>query len=107
MFPAFICANNIESLVNNLFGGKVFNPVLVFFLSGGFNFTLSAIFSCDRNRIVKKLEKKDIIVPYLSKLCLNEVKHYSPYHLITFSSVPIIAFKSLFLLCSFVLITFV
>ena len=25
-FPAFICANNIKSLINNLFGVKIFNP---------------------------------------------------------------------------------
>ena len=30
--PAFICANNIGSLVNNLFGVKVFNPVPDFVL---------------------------------------------------------------------------
>ena len=27
LFTAFICTNNIESLVNNLFGVKNFNPV--------------------------------------------------------------------------------
>ena len=26
LFPALICANNIGSLVNNLFGVKIFNP---------------------------------------------------------------------------------
>ena len=26
LFPAFICANNIGSLVNNLFGVKICNP---------------------------------------------------------------------------------
>ena len=26
MFPAFICTNNTGSLVNNLFGVKIFNP---------------------------------------------------------------------------------
>ena len=26
MFPAFTCTNNIGSLVNNLFGVKIFNP---------------------------------------------------------------------------------
>ena len=26
LFTAFICANNIESLVNDLFGVKIFNP---------------------------------------------------------------------------------
>ena len=26
LFPAFICANNIASLVNNFFGVKIFNP---------------------------------------------------------------------------------
>ena len=30
LFPAFICANNIESLVNSLFGVKVFDPFLSF-----------------------------------------------------------------------------
>ena len=43
MFPAFICAINIGSIVNNLLGVKFFNPVLVVFLFQGFNFTLSAI----------------------------------------------------------------
>ena len=43
LFPAFICAINIESIVNNLLGVKFFNPVLVVFLFQGFNFTLSAI----------------------------------------------------------------
>ena len=28
----FTCANNIGSLVNNLFGVKIFNPVLAIFL---------------------------------------------------------------------------
>ena len=41
LFPAFICANNIWSLVNNLFGVKLFNNVSVFFLVRGFNLTLS------------------------------------------------------------------
>ena len=43
LFPTFICANNIGSLVNNLFGVKIFNPVPSFFYFRGFNFTLSAI----------------------------------------------------------------
>ena len=42
VLPAFTWANNNESLVNNLYGVKIFNPVPVFFLFGGFNFTLSA-----------------------------------------------------------------
>ena len=51
LFPVVICANNIGSLVNSLFGIEIFNPVPLFFLSQGFNFTLSAIVSCDGNRI--------------------------------------------------------
>ena len=51
MFPAFICADNIGSLVNDLFGFKILNPAPAFFLSRGFNLTLSAIVSCDRNHI--------------------------------------------------------
>ena len=43
LFQAFICANNIGSLVNNLFGVKIFNSVPSYFW--GFNFTLSAILS--------------------------------------------------------------
>ena len=42
---AFTCANNVESLVNNLFGVKIFNPVPTIFLFWGFNFALSAIVS--------------------------------------------------------------
>ena len=42
LLSAFAWANNNESLVNNLFGVKIFNNVPVFFLFGGFNFTLSA-----------------------------------------------------------------
>ena len=51
LFPAFIFAYNIGSLVNSLFGVKILNPVPVFLLSRGFNFTLSAIVSCDGNCI--------------------------------------------------------
>ena len=61
LFPDFICANNIGSLVNDLFGVKTFHPVPSFTSSsslskGGMstdfcllNFTLSAINSsgCD------------------------------------------------------------
>ena len=43
------CANNIGSLVNNLFVVKVFNPVLATFLFWWFNFTLSAIVSSGSN----------------------------------------------------------
>ena len=52
MFLAFICANNIGSS-SFLVICLELNPGPVFFfsLSGGFNFTLSAIFSCDGNRI--------------------------------------------------------
>ena len=49
MSPAFICSYSIRRLVNNLFGVKLFNPVLVFYLSQGFKFTVSAIVSCDQN----------------------------------------------------------
>ena len=35
LFPAFICGNNIGSLVNNLLGVKIFNPVHVVFLFRG------------------------------------------------------------------------
>ena len=46
LFPAFICAKNIGSLNNKLFGVKIFNPVAIFFLlSRDFNFALSAIVS--------------------------------------------------------------
>ena len=45
MFPAFICANNIESLVHNLFCVKIFNPAPVIFLFRDFNFILSGIVS--------------------------------------------------------------
>ena len=39
LFPGFICANNIGSLVNRFFGVNIFNPALIFFfLYGGFNF---------------------------------------------------------------------
>ena len=45
-FPDFICANNIVSLVNNLFWFRTFNPVPVIFLFQKFNVFLSAtIFS--------------------------------------------------------------
>ena len=37
LIPAFFCANNIESLVNNLFGVKSINPVPIFFHSPGFS----------------------------------------------------------------------
>ena len=47
LFQAFVCANNIGSLVNGLFGVKTFNPVPAFFR--GINFTLSAIVSCGSN----------------------------------------------------------
>ena len=49
MFPAFTCANNTGSLINSLFGVKIFNPVPLFF-SRSFNYTLSVIVSCDGNR---------------------------------------------------------
>ena len=49
-FPDFICGNNIGSLVIKLFGIKIFNPV-PFFISWGFDFTLSAIISYDGNCI--------------------------------------------------------
>ena len=42
---AFICTNNIGSLVNNFFRVKIFNPVPVFFLFQWYNFTSSAIVS--------------------------------------------------------------
>ena len=45
----FTCAYNIGSLVNNFFGVKIFNPVPVFFLFRGFNFTLAAIVSSGSN----------------------------------------------------------
>ena len=51
MFPACICANNIGSVVHNLFGVKNFNFVPDFFLFRGFNFTLSAIVSSEANHI--------------------------------------------------------
>ena len=41
--PTFICANNTGCLVNNLFGGNIFNPVPSFFLFREFHFTPSAI----------------------------------------------------------------
>ena len=44
-FLAFNCDYNIGSLANGLFGVGIFNPVPSFFLSWGFNFTLSAIVS--------------------------------------------------------------
>ena len=31
LFPAFICANNTGSLINNLFGINIFNPAAIFF----------------------------------------------------------------------------
>ena len=40
LFPAFFCANNIESLVNNLFGVKIFNP---------FPFLLLLVVACPIN----------------------------------------------------------
>ena len=40
MFTAVIC---IGSLVNDLFGIKIVNPVSLFFLFWGFNFILTAI----------------------------------------------------------------
>ena len=43
LFPAFICAYNIGSLVNCLLGVRIFNSVPVFFLFWGYNFILSAI----------------------------------------------------------------
>ena len=49
MFPAFFCTNNIGSLINNLFGVKIFNPVSVIFQR--FNFTLSGIVSSGSNFI--------------------------------------------------------
>ena len=65
LYSAFICNNNIGSLVNSLFGIKIFNPVpsyassssssstgiggMGLFLFRGINFTLSVIVSsyCD------------------------------------------------------------
>ena len=43
LFPAFICANNIESLGNNFFGFKIFNAIPVAFPFCRNNFILSAI----------------------------------------------------------------
>ena len=43
MFPAFICANNIESLGNNFFQVKIFNAIRVAFPFCGNNFILSVI----------------------------------------------------------------
>ena len=37
LFPAYICANNIASLVNNLFGVKIFNPFISFTSSSPFS----------------------------------------------------------------------
>ena len=41
--PTFICANNTGCLVNNLFGGNIFNSLPSFFLFREFHFTPSAI----------------------------------------------------------------
>ena len=49
LFPAFICSNNIGSLVNKLLRVKVFNHILVIFIFWGFNFILSAIVSSCSN----------------------------------------------------------
>ena len=49
MFWAFICTNNIGSLVNYLF--EVKNLILFSFFLWGFDFTLSIIVSCVGNRI--------------------------------------------------------
>ena len=49
LFLALICAKNIGSLVNSLFGVEIFNPVPVVFLFRGFSFTLSAIVSSGSN----------------------------------------------------------
>ena len=49
LFLAFICANNIGSLVNSLLWVKIFNPISVVFLFRGFNFILSAIGSSGSN----------------------------------------------------------
>ena len=47
LLTAFICANNIGRLVNNLFGVKIFNHVSVIFRR--FNFILSTIISSGSN----------------------------------------------------------
>ena len=60
MFPAFICANNIGSLVNNLLGVKVFNLVSIFFLFRGFNSVLSAIVSSGYNFTFSSPPTEDI-----------------------------------------------
>ena len=44
MFPAFIWANNIESIVNNLFGVKIFNPFPSFTTSSA---SIDSSFSVD------------------------------------------------------------
>ena len=49
LFSAFICANNIGSVANNLFGVMIFNPVPVLFLFERFNFLFSAIVSSGSN----------------------------------------------------------
>ena len=49
LFLAIICANNIGSLVNNLFGVKIFNPFPSFSIFQKFVFTLSAIVSSGSN----------------------------------------------------------
>ena len=46
LFPAFICANNIGILVNNMFGVKIFNHVPVFFFKD-FNSLLEQWFLLD------------------------------------------------------------
>ena len=49
LFLPFSCANNIGSLLNNLFGVKVFNPAASFFLSREFNFNILATVSSGSN----------------------------------------------------------
>ena len=49
LFPAFICAYNVESLVNSFFGLNIFNPVPSLFLFWGFHSTLWAIFYSESN----------------------------------------------------------
>ena len=72
MFPAFICANNIGSLLKNLFGVKIFIPVPFLFISQGFNCTLSAIVSCDGNR-VDNYDDNDpgLDICFVGVLCLS------------------------------------
>ena len=67
LFAAFICGNNIESLFNNFFGDKTFNPVPVFFLFWEFSFNVSAIVFSGSNLLFHHLLIVELMVNHLQE----------------------------------------